>query len=34
MRAIQSSIDVALWILIEDVLQDFDHKNAERMDIY
>ena len=26
MRAIQSSIDVALWILVEDVLQDFDHK--------
>ena len=26
MRAFQSSIDVALWILIEDVSQDFDHK--------
>ena len=26
MRAIQSPIDVALWILIEDVMQDFDHK--------
>ena len=26
LKAIQSSIDVALWILVEDVPQDFDHK--------
>ena len=26
LEAIQSSIDVALWILVEDVPQDFDHK--------
>ena len=26
LRAIQSSIDVALWILVEDVEQNFDHK--------
>ena len=26
LKAIQSSIDVALWILVEDVQQDFDHK--------
>ena len=25
MKAIQSSIDVALWILVDDVEQDFDH---------
>ena len=26
LKAIQSSIDVALWILVEDIEQDFDHK--------
>merc|ERR1712240_217341 len=26
MRATQSSIDVALWVIIEDVMQDFGHK--------
>ena len=26
LKAIQSSIDVALWILVNDVEQDFDHK--------
>ena len=26
LKAIQSSIDVALWILVDDVEQDFDHK--------
>ena len=26
LKAFQSSIDVALWILVEDVPQDFDHK--------
>ena len=26
MRATQSSIDVALWVIIEDIMQDFDHK--------
>ena len=26
LKAIQSSIDAALWILVDDVKQDFDHK--------
>ena len=26
LKAIQSSIDVALWILVDDAEQDFDHK--------
>ena len=26
LKAIQSSIDVALWILVDDVEQDFDHQ--------
>ena len=28
MKAIQSSIDVALWILVENVEEDFDHKRS------
>ena len=26
MKAMQSSIDVALWILVDDIEEDFDHK--------
>ena len=28
LKAIQSSIDVALWILVDDVDEDFDHKRT------
>ena len=33
LKAIQSSIDVALWILVEDIDEDFDHKRKP-MDIF
>ena len=33
MRATQSSIDVALWIIIEDVIEHFDHKRKTYGDL-